>query len=127
MLYLLKHGNKGPVEAKLFVSKYQGKICSGAFILRSDQHLHYLWGAMDREFAKERVGESVQWAVIEWACEQACSLYDLEGIHENNPGVSAFKKKMGGQIINMPRSTIHHVNWQGRIISQLLKKKLQWS
>ena len=46
--------------------------------------------------------EEVQWAVMEWAIDNGCELYDLEGIDPvNNPGTYQFKKKMGGRVVKL--------------------------
>lgn len=94
---LLRSDHCGGVSAHLFVARVPGGLGAGACILRCGRSVHYLWGASDRRHAKFRAGEAVQWAVIEWAIEQGCELYDLEGIDPvKNPGVYEFKKKMGG-------------------------------
>jgi len=89
-------------EMQLFLAMYEGRIGAGAFVARSGEHLHYFWGASDRELSRQRAGEAVQWAVIEWGIELGCSRYDLEGIDPvNNPGVYAFKRKMGGEEVQL--------------------------
>ena len=83
---------------QLFLAKHDGKIGAGAFVARLGDHLHYIWGGSDRELSRQRVGEAVQWAVLEWGMAEGCSRYDLEGIDPaNNPGVYAFKRRMGGE------------------------------
>ncbi|MDB4303305.1 GNAT family N-acetyltransferase [Desulfosarcina sp.] len=104
-------------EMQLFLAKYEGRIGAGAFVARSGRHAHYFWGASDRELSRLRVGEAVQWAVIEWAHEQGCSRYDLEGIDPvNNPGVYAFKKKMGGDEVTLQGMRSYPLNWRGTAI-----------
>lgn len=111
-------------QMQLFLAMYEGKIGAGAFVARSGEHLHYFWGASDRAPARQRVGEAVQWAVIEWGIELGCSRYDLEGIDPvNNPGVYAFKKKMGGEEVQLAGKAYFPLNIQGRMafkIAQLL-------
>lgn len=124
--YLLDHGNESSVDAKLFLAKYDGKIAAGAFILRAGENIHYLCGAVDRQYAKQRAGEFVQWSVIEWACDHGYARYDLEGIDVNeNPSVAAFKRKMGGEVITLPTMQISHLNLRGKILSTVIRKKLQ--
>lgn len=125
--YLLDHSNESGVEAKLFLVKLNNEIAAGAFILRVGKSCHYMWGAVDKKYSKFRVGEFIQWSVIEWACEKNCALYDLEGINEiQNPGVAAFKKKMGGEVVQLSNIKIAHFNLKGKILSRLIKRKLQW-
>lgn len=122
LLYLLKYGTHRGVEARLFVAKVNEKICGGAYILRSGENLHYMWGGVDRNYSKERAGELLQWTVIEWGCHHGCKLYDLEGIHEvNNPGVSSFKKKMGGEIIGLPGREIFPLSYSGKLLARFLR------
>jgi hypothetical protein len=97
MEMLLKNANAPNQDMRLFLARFNGEIGAGAFVARSGRHAHYMWGAADRNLSRQRVGEAVQWAVINWAIENDCARYDLEGIDPvNNPGVYAFKKKMGG-------------------------------
>lgn len=123
--YLLNHSSESGVEAKLFLAKSGDAVAAGAFVLRVGKHCHYMWGAMDRQYSKLRPGEFVQWAVMEWACEKKCTLYDLEGIdEENNPGVSAFKKKMGGVVITLPGFETKPFNIKGICAAKWVRKKL---
>lgn len=107
MLCLLHENSLADVDSRLFVVKQDNKICAGAFILRCGENIHYLWGGVDRTYAKLRASEAIQWQVIEWALGQNCKQYDLEGIDlKNNPGTYHFKKKMGGTIIALPKERI---------------------
>ena len=91
-----------PVEALLFVGRYNGTLCAGVFVMRVGKQVHYIWGGVNREYSKLRPGEAVQWAVMEWAIDNGCELYDLEGIDPvNNPGTYQFKKKMGGRVVKL--------------------------
>lgn len=109
-------------EMQLFLAMHQGRIGAGAFVARSGEHLHYFWGASDRELSRQRVGEAVQWAVIEWGVEQGCTRYDLEGIDPvNNPGVYAFKKKMGGEEVALEGKRFIPLTIGGQIAYRLGK------
>lgn len=121
MQRLIGLGRAGPVQARLFVAQYEGRLGAGAFILRCGDSIHYLWGGTDRELSKLRVGEAVQWAVIEWALAEGCRLYDLEGIDPvNNPGTYAFKKKMGGREVHLAPRTIWPLTLRGRLLARFL-------
>jgi lipid II:glycine glycyltransferase (peptidoglycan interpeptide bridge formation enzyme) len=83
-----------------------------------------MWGATDRKYSKQRPGEATQWAVIEWALEQGCSLYDLEGIDlEGNPGVYAFKKKMGGEEVVLEAPRLNPLTLRGKLIAPLVRTR----
>lgn len=125
LYYLLRHSDESGVEAKLFLIKMDNAIVAGAFILRIGKNCHYMFGAMNRKYSKYRLSEYVQWAVIEWACEKNCTRYDLEGIDEmKNPGVAAFKKKMGGEIIYLQDTEMTNFNLRGNILSKLIARKI---
>lgn len=104
-------------DMRLFLAKFEGKIGAGAFVARSGKHAHYMWGAANREFSRQRMGEAVQWAAINWAVENGCTRYDLEGIDPiSNPGVYAFKKKMGGEEIALKGMTAHPLALLGQLV-----------
>ena len=111
------------IKMKLFVAKHGGQIGAGAVIARSGKHIHYLWGASDRKFSKQRVGEALYWAVMEWAELQGCVRYDLEGIDPvNNPGVDAFKKRMGSEEVDLHGHSFCGLNWRGKLIAFLAQR-----
>lgn len=118
LLAELLHGSSNREQSTaLFVAYHHGEIAAGAMTARSGQHVHYLWGAADRKYSKQRAGEAVQWAVIQWAIKQGCSRYDLEGIDPvNNPGTYQFKKKMGGNEIALQGKCSIPLNWRGAAI-----------
>jgi len=129
MFNLLNNGSNSGVDSHLFVVRQDQKICAGAFIMRCGENIHYLWGGVDRAFSKQRVGEAVQWKVIEWALEQNYKQYDLEGIDlKHNPGTYHFKKKLGGAIVALPKTQIYLVKNSLKIFSPLiyLQKKYQY-
>ncbi|MBI3675208.1 MAG: GNAT family N-acetyltransferase [Proteobacteria bacterium] len=108
------------VEAALFVARCRGEMAGGALIMRCGRSAHYFWGAMDRRFRKESVGEAVQWAAIEWALRKGCTIYDLEGIDPvANPGTFAFKKKMGGEEVELVGKKYFPYDARGRLLAWL--------
>ena len=120
---LLDGDSEGPVSSQLFIANHEGRMGAGAFIVKCGQSIHYFWGATDRALAEFRVGEAVQWAVIEWALEQGCTLYDLEGIDpEGNPGVYQFKKKMGGEEVALPDLVAVPFSPPGRMIAAIIRR-----
>ena len=117
---LLRDGEQNEVEGRLFVARHEGRLAAGLFILRCGRSVHQIWGASDRDLSQQRVGEAVQWAVMEWAIEQGCQLYDLEGIDPvNNPGVYGFKKKMGGEEVTLAGKQFYPLCRRGRVAAWL--------
>lgn len=120
MHHLLNSHSSG-VQAKLFISRCEGEVAAGAFILGCGDTLHYLWGASDRKFAKKRVGEAVQWAVVEWGVSQGYKKYDLGGVvPEENDGNYNFKKKLGGELISLPKEKIYPLRFYSIIFAAFL-------
>lgn len=101
-LCTVEHGPDA--EAVLFLAHHgDERIAAGALVMRCGLTAHYMWGTTDRAFAKQRPGEAVQWAVIEWCLENGLRIYDLEGIDpKDNPSTSQFKRKMGGKEVVLP-------------------------
>jgi len=117
MRNLLQEDPEAPVSSHLFLAWYAGQLASGAFILRCGRSIHYFWGATDRNFRRQRAGEAVQWAVIQWGKKLGCALYDLEGIDpRGNPGVAAFKQKMGGTIRRLTPVLATPFGVRGRVL-----------
>lgn len=112
------------VEARLFVARHEQRLGAGAVVMRCGRNAHYLWGAVDRELSKYRTGEAVQWAVMEWAVDQGCIQYDLEGIDPaTNPGTYKFKKKMGGRIVRLPRNRTTALGLRGACIKAIISRR----
>jgi lipid II:glycine glycyltransferase (peptidoglycan interpeptide bridge formation enzyme) len=102
-------------QARLFVARWGGKVVAGALMIRVGASLHYMWGATDRGQAKLRAGESLQGAVMSWAIDSGCRLYDMEGIDPaTNPGVAAFKRRSGGAEAALPGMLAYPLSARGR-------------
>lgn len=120
---LMGCGINGGVTSHLFVASVEGAFAAGAFIIRCGNSIHYLWGATDRAYSRLRPSEAVQWAVIEWALDEGCALYDLEGIDPaNNPGVAAFKRKMGGKEIVLNHPDVTPLSAKGTLLAPLISR-----
>ena len=115
LLSALLSTRDGGVEARLFVARYHEGLAAGAVVLRCGRTLHYFWGAVDRAYAKQRAGEAVHGAIIDWAIEQGIERYDLEGIDPAaNPGTYAFKMKMGAREVVLPGRRAYPLTIAGR-------------
>jgi lipid II:glycine glycyltransferase (peptidoglycan interpeptide bridge formation enzyme) len=113
-------------ETVLLLARYQGRMVAGVLAMRCGRSVHYMWGASDRSFARQRPGEAVQWAVIEWALERSCHTYDLEGIDtETNAGVYAFKRKMGGEEVDLPGKQAFPLGVRGALVLRVARW-LKW-
>lgn len=106
----------GAAGMTLYLGEVEGEIAGGALVARCGQHLHYLWGASDRRFSKYRVSEAVQWQIIQDGVVSGMTRYDLEGIDPaGNPGVYAFKRKMGGREVVLQGMEAMPLTWAGHV------------
>lgn len=120
MQHLLRQAPTSDIECQLFVARHDDQLAAGVFIIRCGRSTHFFWGGTDRESSKERAGEAVHWAAIKWAIECGCRIHDLEGIDpEGNPGVYAFKKKMGGAEITLAGKNYYSLDHRGRLLAWL--------
>lgn len=104
------------VETRLFVARFNGAVAGGAAVLRCGKTLHYFWGAVDRAFSKQRPGEAVHGAILDWALAHDVERYDLEGIDQvANPGTYQFKMKMGATEVDLVGRTAYPLNLRGRL------------
>jgi lipid II:glycine glycyltransferase (peptidoglycan interpeptide bridge formation enzyme) len=117
---LLSQPNGADSEARLFLARLRGAVVSGALVLRCGRSAHYFLGAMDRAHSEARSAEATQWAIIEWATSGGCAVYDLEGIDpQKNPGVYAFKKKMGGDEVTLCGTHAYALNLRGKLVKSV--------
>lgn len=121
MSHLLFSSDHDQVKSHLFVARHEGNLCGGAFLMRCGESVHYLWGAVDRNFAHLCIGEALQWEIIEWALSKNYKKYDLEGISTLDSGVDKFKKKLGGTIIAYPGIQIYPLHIGRHIVLFLTK------
>ncbi|NPV90749.1 MAG: peptidoglycan bridge formation glycyltransferase FemA/FemB family protein [Firmicutes bacterium] len=87
---------------RIFLADYQGKVIAGTLALIFGDKVWYLYGASSNEYRNVMPNYLLQWAMISWAKENGCTLYDFRGVPgnltEDNPlyGLYRFKKGFGG-------------------------------
>ena len=88
--------------AKLFMAKYDDEYIAGTLAFICGNRVWYSYGASDK-MRNKQPSYLLQWAMIEWAVDQGCAVYDFRGIsgdlNEDNPlyGLYRFKKGFGAQ------------------------------
>ena len=108
-------------RAMFIAAQRNGELAAGAVVLAVGNSLHYIWGATNRDFRKQRPGEAIQWHIIRQGVENGYAHYDLEGIDPtNNPGVAAFKRKLGGQEIHLAPTRFEACNMRGALACKAL-------
>jgi len=95
-------------NAQLLTAEYQGSIIAGGIFVYLDECGIYYYGASDNEYRNLMAPYLIQWEAIKEAKKRGCKTYDFLGVApenaKNHPwaGVTEFKKKFGGQIIDYP-------------------------
>ncbi len=92
------------VSAHLLRAEIDGRWAGGILVIRVGTAAYPLRFGFDYELRHTRVSEGVFWAAMQRMAELGVGHLDLEGVDpKNNPGVFEFKRKMGGELIELPR------------------------
>jgi lipid II:glycine glycyltransferase (peptidoglycan interpeptide bridge formation enzyme) len=87
-----------------------GKAIAGGIFVYLDNVGTYYYGASDHAYRNLMAPYLLQWEAIKEAKRRGCKTYDFLGIApeeaENHPwaGVTEFKKKFGGTVVNYPQA-----------------------
>lgn len=82
--------------SRLFVSKIDGQVVSGTFLLIDNTPMWWL-GGTDLHFSEYRPNNLIQWEIIKWAKEKGFPYYDMGGaVMKRKHGPTLFKKGFGG-------------------------------
>jgi lipid II:glycine glycyltransferase (peptidoglycan interpeptide bridge formation enzyme) len=90
---------------KLFVAEYQGSVIAATIAFSFGKKCWYVYGASSNEYRNIMPNHALQWAMIKWAKEKGCPVYDMRGIPcDLNPdhplhGLVRFKKGFGAKPI----------------------------
>ncbi len=91
--------------ARLFLARYAGEVIAGTLALTFGDKTWYLYGASSNRHRNVMPNYALQWAMIKWAKENGCTLYDFRGVsgdlNPDNPlyGLYRFKKGFGGELV----------------------------
>lgn len=113
------------------VGNYKEKIVAMAISVYSGQDAVYYYGASTSEPEGRKVAASyaLLWRTMELAREKWQQNYDLLGVADpndpNDPllGVSQFKQKLGGELIELPEKFLYKISWKYEIFAILQKMK----
>lgn len=97
-------------HAQLLMAYHQDEpIAGGIFTYLEDWGIYY-YGASDHAHRKLMAPYLIQWTAIQEAKKRGCHFYDFLGISPEGAknhawaGVTQFKKKFGGKVVNYPRA-----------------------
>jgi lipid II:glycine glycyltransferase (peptidoglycan interpeptide bridge formation enzyme) len=103
-----------PHHCALLLAEFEGELLAALMVFRFGQRAYYLYGASSNEHRNLMPAYLIQWAAIQWAKAQGCTIYDLWGIPDADLatletefekrqdglwGVYRFKRGFGGQIV----------------------------
>jgi lipid II:glycine glycyltransferase (peptidoglycan interpeptide bridge formation enzyme) len=66
--------------AKLFLTRYEGQVLSGAICFTIGDKAWYVFGASSNEHRNVMPNYAMQWAMISWAKSLGCRWYDFRGV-----------------------------------------------
>ena len=66
--------------AKLFMTRYEGQILSGALCFIIGDKAWYVYGESSNEHRNVMPNYAMQWAMIRWARDAGCAWYDFRGV-----------------------------------------------
>ena len=102
-------------------------MAGGIFVYLDEWGIYY-YGASDHHYRNVMAPYLVQWEAIREAKKRGCKHYDFLGIspedksHHAWAGVTQFKKKFGGEVVNYPqaKNIVLHKWWY--LAYQIYKK-----
>ncbi|HLU66871.1 MAG TPA: peptidoglycan bridge formation glycyltransferase FemA/FemB family protein [Kofleriaceae bacterium] len=100
------HGSASPVQTRLLLARYRGRILAGMLLALAPARATYLYGASTRELRHLMAPSALQWAAIRTARAHGCLDYDMLGAAprsgEPHPlaGVHRFKLGFGGRLVH---------------------------
>lgn len=113
--------------AKLFMAEYEGRYIAGTLAFIFGDKAWYIYGASSNEHRNVMPNYALQWAMIQWAKENGCTMYDFRGVSgdlsPDNPlyGLYRFKKGFNGEFTefigeyDLPFSSFFYNLWEHAI------------
>ncbi|MFA5867783.1 MAG: peptidoglycan bridge formation glycyltransferase FemA/FemB family protein [Actinomycetota bacterium] len=86
---------------RLFLADYDGKVVAATIAIAFSDKCWYVYGASGNEYRNVMPNHALQWAMIKWAKERDCPVYDFRGVpcdlSPEHPlhGLVRFKKGFG--------------------------------
>lgn len=94
-------------QAELLLAEYQNQIIAAGIFVYTQEEAIYYYGASSNQHRNVMAPYLLQWKAIQESKKRECKQYDFLGIApvnapKNHPwkGVTDFKKKFGGEVIN---------------------------
>ena len=82
-------------QLRIYIAEYQGESLSAAIAINYGDKMWYLYGASSNERRNLMPNYAMQAAMIEWALEEGCRLYDFGGVFHLTKENGLYKFKEG--------------------------------
>ena len=69
-----------PENLRVYMMEFEGKAIAGAIAIYYGDKLWYLYGASSNRERNRMPNYMMQWAMIRWAIEKGCRIYDFRGV-----------------------------------------------
>ncbi len=94
-----------PENLRLYLIEYDGQAIAGAIAIYYGDKLWYLYGASSNRERNRMPNYMMQWAMIQWAIEKGCRIYDFRGVTGDMEktfleGLIRFKQGFGGEQVD---------------------------
>jgi lipid II:glycine glycyltransferase (peptidoglycan interpeptide bridge formation enzyme) len=134
--------------ARLFLTEFEGQPLSGALSFVLPPQCWYVYGASSNEHRNLMPNHAMQWAMMQWAKERGCTVYDFRGVADEEQlqnaaakgeeaashlqGLNRFKAGFGAELVDycgewdLPLSSAWYWLWttaKPRIAAAMKKKK----
>lgn len=92
-------------NARLYMCYFEGKALCGGIAVQYAHKTSHVYGCSTDEMRKQCPTYLLQWALINWALEGQCTVYDMQGValrEEDSKalyGVYGFKKHFTGRVV----------------------------
>lgn len=97
--------------AKFFMARVEDAFVGTSIVLLYKDVVYAWYAGTVREYSSYKVGELLNWHVLEWGAQNSFSSFDFGGAGkpDKDYGPRKFKAKFGGTLINYGRNVcIHH-------------------
>lgn len=94
----------GEDMVKLFIVEYEGKAIAGSVLIRCGRKTWHMYAGSNDEHKETLPNFLMQWEMMRWSRDNACTLYDMRGIAGEGDklkpieGLVRFKKRFGGEL-----------------------------
>lgn len=71
---------------KMFLARHEGEVIAGTIAFCLPPQTWYVYGASSDEHRNKMPNHALQWAMMRWAKEQGCTVFDMRGVAQEIAG-----------------------------------------